>query len=297
MSVTSIINYTNKQYKEFRTLLEDLFPTPKFGSKDSIKVEPITKNFALIGSAFDYLLRFTLEKRFKGFVYGSPWVAETALNRFKGSSIVTNFNPIDMDIDAFMQLQEKQEELNQFVNSKFKECKKLYDDYVNSNINVSDALLEACLFFGILDLYVRTIRFDNEIITKPTSFDDIKDLRLLLENCNLDYFTPKKKIVLNPTFGEGSVLVGGADADLIIDNTLIDIKVTKDLKITRQIYNQLICYYLIYLIGGVEKHEDVRIENLGIYFARYNSLWTIPIKEVGSKEHFEEAIIRLKTKK
>lgn len=63
MSVTSILNYSNKQFKDFRTLLEELFPIPKFESGANIKVEPVTKNYGLIGTAFDYLLRFSLEKK------------------------------------------------------------------------------------------------------------------------------------------------------------------------------------------------------------------------------------------
>lgn len=126
-------------------------------------------------------------------------------------------------------------------------------------------------------------------------------LRLLIiyisKHCNLNLFSPKKKIILNPTFGEGSTLVGGADADLIIDNTLIDIKTTKDLKISRPIFNQLIGYYLIYLIGGIDNHKDVNIENLGIYFSRYNVLWTISTKEIGNQEDFNKAIMLLKSKR
>jgi hypothetical protein len=110
----------------------------------------------------------------------------------------------------------------------------------------------------------------------------------------LDLFKPREKIILNPTFGKGSKLVGGADADLIIDNTLVDIKTTKEQKITRPIFNQLIGYYLIYLIGGIDNHENVRIDNLGLYFSRYNTLWTIPVKEIGSDDKFNMAVNKLK---
>lgn len=42
-------------------------------------------------------------------------------------------------------------------------------------------------------------------------------------------FRAKRTCVLNPTFGAASELVGAADGDLILDGTLIDVKVNKNL--------------------------------------------------------------------
>jgi hypothetical protein len=90
-------------------------------------------------------------------------------------------------------------------------------------------------------------------------------------------------------------LVGGADADLVIDSTLIDVKTTIELKLTRQYYNQLICYYMLYLIGGMDNHSDLKLDRLGIYFSRYDYLWTFPIGQVGNEQDFEKAISGLKS--
>ena len=92
-------------------------------------------------------------------------------------------------------------------------------------------------------------------------------------------FKAKKIIVLNPTFGEGSRIVGGADADIIIDNTLIDIKTTMNLKLRREWFHQIIGYYILSRIGGIDgvspKHK---INKLGFYFSRYGELYTITVK-------------------
>lgn len=296
MSLTSILNYNNEQYKEFRALLEELFPLPQFVGETSIKVEPITKNYTLIGTAFDYLIQFALEKKFKGLVCGNKWIAESALRYFQSSQVIGKIRK--MDFDTILEIQQQQEECNKLVNEKFNRCKALYNEYISTSIDVSDELLEASLFLGRLDLVFWTGLFNsNKINLNPEKPDNIKDLRLLLGNCDLDLFTPKKKIILNPSFGKGSMLAGGVDAYLIVDNTLIVVKVTKEQKVTRQIYNQVIGCYLLYLIGGVDKHKDVRIENLGIYFARYSSLWTTRIDEVGSKENFKMAVLKLKRRK
>jgi hypothetical protein len=83
-------------------------------------------------------------------------------------------------------------------------------------------------------------------------------------------------------------MVKGADADLILDNVLIDIKVTKHLKLEREHLNQIIGYYILSLIGGVnENPHDKPIDTIGIYFARYGALWVVPVKELGTAAQFE----------
>lgn len=50
----------------------------------------------------------------------------------------------------------------------------------------------------------------------------------------------RQRATLNPTFGEASALVGGADADFVIDHTLVDIKTTKYPELKREIPHQLV---------------------------------------------------------
>jgi hypothetical protein len=295
MSLTSILSYNNKQFIDFRALLEELFPTPKFVGEGSIKVEPQTKNYGLIGIAFDYLLRFSLEKKYKSLVHARPWVAENALQFFIEGGFTHFGNPDDIDFDNIDTLMEGKNKVNKRINSKFENCKTIYKEFINNQIDINDDLLEVSLFLSRLDLIARD-PFKNELRFDPENAQDLSDLRQLLQNCNLDLFCPKEKIILNPTFGKGSQLVGGADADLIVDSTLIDIKTTKEQKITRPIFNQLIGYYLLYLIGGIDNHIDSKIEKIGLHFSRYNYLWTLPIKKIGSEDDFNKAVIKLKSK-
>src|SRR5690606_2971587 len=119
--------------------------------------------------------------------------------------------------------------------------------------------------------------------------EDINQLRAILSLVDKNNFTAKQKCYFNPTFGEGSMLVGGADADLIIDNTLIDIKATKHLKLERAHLNQVLGYYILSLIGGVNDNPNDRpIENIGLYFARHGELWILPVQKFGDKRKFEE---------
>ncbi len=111
--------------------------------------------------------------------------------------------------------------------------------------------------------------------------EDVADLRNLISIVNLDTFKAKELCVLNPTFGEASKLVGGADADLVIDNMLIDIKTTKSPKLTRDHFNQLLGYYVLLKIGGVDNVPNTpTIESIGIYYSRHAELVPIPIRNV-----------------
>ena len=62
--------------KEVRARLREAFPKPKFSRKAEIIAEPQTKNYGMIGTAFDYLLRFFIEaNNDTSRVISTPWAA------------------------------------------------------------------------------------------------------------------------------------------------------------------------------------------------------------------------------
>ena len=101
--------------------------------------------------------------------------------------------------------------------------------------------------------------------------------------CLLDLFDPtsllhpKSLIVLNPTFTL-SPNVGGAYADLIVDDRLIDFKTSKRPEVTKGHLLQLIGYKALADLGGVEVGDQISkiaVSSIEIYFAR----WVIPPKK------------------
>lgn len=235
-------------------------------------------------------------------MFAGKWVAESALSHFKrktnGVLVSGNFvNTLgDEELREYFESRQKKEEMQRKrVPEKFKECQDVYSRFINSKLKHKDQLIESTLFLARLDNVHRAGPTMKEYITfLPEDQLNITDLKQLESICDFSIFKPKKKLVLNPTFGAGSRLVGGADADLIVDDTLIDVKVTKELKLTRPYLNQILGYYLLYLIGGVDRHKDVEIKNIGIYFARHNVLWKVKIEELGDKKLFKMAADFLK---
>jgi hypothetical protein len=103
-----------------------------------------------------------------------------------------------------------------------------------------------------------------------------------------EYFKSRKICILNPTFGKASRLVGGADCDLVIDDAIIDIKTTKKLDLTRNYFDQLIGYYILYTIGNIDgMPTDCKVKRLGIYFSRYAYLLFIDVLDVIKENFFD----------
>ncbi len=207
----------------------------------------------MIGTAFDYLLRFVIETK-NNQAKTQQWVAEAAVEHTKGSRDFKHCNSVLVEATEY------------------------YDAYIKTK-KLDDNTIKAALLLAQLDPIFRAGIIDPNIgrIEK----DDIEDMRNLIKSTNLDIFKAKKVCLLNPTFGVGSMLVGGADADMVIDDTIIDIKTVKDFKLDRRYYNQLIGYYILSKIGGIDGYgKGLKINNLAIYFSRYATFVNFKISDV-----------------
>ena len=97
--------------------------------------------------------------------------------------------------------------------------------------------------------------------------------------------------LLNPSFGEGSKLVGGADADFIINDMIVDIKTTMKLQQKRDHINQLLGYYILHEISGAGEYTPkLKITKIGVYFSRFAYLHVLDLDEIISKKSFPNFI-------
>jgi hypothetical protein len=156
--------------------------------------------------------------------------------------------------------------------------------YLKSGV-VMDELLVAALRLAYLDV-ARRVGPDSVNWARLKSPDpkDAEDLRTLLALAEKQPLFKKSRLcALNPTFGAASKLVH-ADADLVVDGCLIDIKNTKYPRLDPRDFYQLIGYYLLYGFDGIHcsdskttRHE---INSLAIYFSRFGYLWKFSVDEV-----------------
>ncbi|HEU5378838.1 MAG TPA: hypothetical protein VFV38_25725, partial [Ktedonobacteraceae bacterium] len=77
--------------------------------------------------------------------------------------------------------------------------------------------------------------------------------------------------LLNPTFA-GSTDVGGADADMIVDGCLIDIKTTKQSKVDPRWLRQLAGYLLL------DYRDEYHLHSVGLYLARHGVFLSWPVE-------------------
>ena len=252
MSLTSFL-----ENPILRARFREEFCKPEFQYRGSrIKAPPLTKSHGLVGTAFDYLLRFYVQKLNPCTEKATGWIAEEALLCLEEND------------PAFRK-----------ASRMFAKAKERYEGFMASRRQrPTRELAEAAVRLAYLDVIFRAGVVDPNAFRKipPSVLDDVEALLRLVK---AEDFRAKRRCVLNPNFGSGSAIVGGADADLIIDDTLIDIKCIKRLAFDRRLFNQLIGYYVLSCIGEVNGCQPGTIKFVGVYYARYGILQRIRVSE------------------
>jgi len=249
MSLTSLI----KNDKELREKIRTTFSRPKLEKNKPLLVEPCTKRHSLVGTAFDYLFRFYLERINKVGNKSKIWVAEKTTFSLNGE-----VHDIGIDIvDNVKKLQKK-----------FMKTGELSTDLIRQTLRMS-----------YLDPVFRS-GSGVDYIGEDADAGDIEDIKKQFELIDESLFRAKNICLLNPTFGKASKLVGGADADLLIDDKLIDIKTTKKLELKLADYCQVIGYLILHKISGIDERKEIEINKLGIYYSRYGYLFSFNIQDI-----------------
>jgi len=280
--------FTGKDFQELRDKLKAVFPRPQIELRGTLLAPPLSGlNYSVIGQAFDYLLRFLLEHRYQSIINSSDgWVADTAFNRLNDSYEKSSADIIEVGTKRDVKI--NRVEFLTMLKDEYSASKENYERFIKDGI-LNESLMRSALFLARLDIFVRSGIVDANIGNE--SQPDIQDLTQIVSLVRDEDFKAEHRCILNPDFGEGSQLVGGADADLIIDDTLIEIKTSKILDVEREFLNQLIGYYILSLIGGVNDDKNLKpIKNIAIYFARHAVLWKIPIAEMAD----EKAVLEFK---
>lgn len=274
MSLTSFLK--NRDVKErFR----QEFNMPKLATERELLAPPLSNRYSLVGTAFDYLMRFYL-KWLNPDAVTSQWVAELVL--------ATPLSPLLQDVVINGKSGEiisfRETELTKRARWIIERAKADYADYLLLG-QITDQLIESALRLAQLDPIFRAGVVDENL--GDVHKEDVDDLRRLISLVEPQLFKASRLCLLNPTFGEASRLVGGADADLVIDDAIVDIKTTKNLRLARDHFNQLIGYFVLHEIAGVGGLiPKPKIMRVGIYFSRHAFLYMFDLQDVIHSETF-----------
>lgn len=264
MSLTSFL-----KLPDVRQRFSDELAIPRLPDGKKILAAPLSNRYSLVGTAFDYLLRFHLQ-RLNNHAICRSWVAETALASLDQVDFGGTY---DLDRRKWLPSQQLRKTQRLFVAAKLAHAR-----FIKSG-RLTDDLLKACVLLAKLDVVHRAGYLDPRM--GHAAKRDLKDLKHLIEIVPWQQFRSKQLCILNPTFGKASLLLDGADADLVLDDTLVEIKAQKLFKLQPEHLFQLVGYLLLNrlgLIDGLKKRP--RISKLGVYFARYAELHTFDVGDI-----------------
>jgi hypothetical protein len=258
---------------DIRARFAEELPKPKVTVRGDCIAPPRSTRYSLIGTAFDYLLRFYIQ-RINPHAKEGPWIAEHGLHMLEVRT--TSSMVYDIDADK-LSAPDDDGPLN--VGRKIlKRAKAARERYLSSG-RVVDSLLRDVIGLAQLDVVFRCGYVDENLGVADQ--EDIRDLRRLISLVRPAQFKTRRVCLLNPNFGIGSRLVGGADADVLLGETLLDIKTTKRVQFTREHFNQLFGYLALHEIWGINGlKRKPRIARIGVYFSRYGHMQVLNVAEI-----------------
>jgi hypothetical protein len=238
---------------------------PKGKLDKPLLAPPLTLNYQLVGIAFDYLLRFYLERLNVG-SKTSLWAAEEG---------VILLDPLEESSDKYKR-----------AKSLLDGARNLYQSFIQDGV-FTDELISAALCLAYLEGTRRSGVFNEADIVIDER--DIADLRQLLSLVRQQEFASRKACYLNPTFGTTR-----SNADLIIDEKVIEIKTIKNLVLDRRHLHQLVQYYILLSLEGIDVErkrpinyfeEVCEVNQICIYFSRYGYLHVMKIADLINPEN------------
>ncbi len=283
MSLTSLL-----ARKDVRAKFAETFRMPSVRKCSTRLLVPcLSKHYSLVGTAFDYLLRFELERINGRRCVVRDWVALFALLKVREYRLLFRSDALDwlyQTVGEIVFAAEKERLLflrsGRLTTGVLRACLNLASvDPIQRSKSLSDFL------GGYPEVKLRTLRIAQTPTSKLSREDklSVKEMRMLIGAFRRESgrFGAKQGCALNPTFGMASSLVGGGDADILLDDVLIDIKTTPDPRLKRSYLNQLVGYYILNRIGGTDGlRRKPTMRHLGVYFSRYAELLTFPVREV-----------------
>lgn len=310
---------------DVKQIVKPLRPKPPRRISAALRVEPRSKRYIVVGTAFDYLLRFELQRRAPHATV-ERWVADSApemiwqdpqwiehpsphysptepewwfrrhpvhgyLTQWRGVNGVVQYMDgqyVYLDPDggepktgsrlSEVVGDEKEKAIRaRNVVEKAKSAVSAYAVQKSPTILEQVDVAAHSIRLAKLDNVVRGRRLDATF--EEAANEDVDDLLAMLGIVTFDTLLHREVLLLNPTFGKASRLVGGADADLIAGDLLVDFKVTKEAEMNVDWLDQLLGYYFLVRHQRMLDPSFPEIKRLGLYFGRHGYLWERDVSE------------------
>lgn len=258
------LSYLTKNDEEFKNIADGISRPEVTIGEPSIKPKSdyTVQEYSIIGTAYDYLVRFEIERQNKC-AESEGLVAETARHRYEDSSQIIKY--LDNSI----------REYEHYVS---KECDKIP---IESSIDL--AKIDQLVRPGDSKEWVKRYLGVYEDSMKSELYELIEETPEWMMNAT-DY------ALLNPVVGIPRIK---ADADLIIDNKLIDLKTTINPRFKVLYWRQLVGY-LALIDVHIDRNDLIqgvgisKIDKIGIYFSRNSQIREFDASRIYDDRRFRE---------
>lgn len=291
MSLTTILRGRNEKERKFQIIIKKIQPD-KSEFKTLSNKAPFSDDFTLkapnrlkiredamiVGITFDYLARFRIAQKIENDE------KDTCYRRIVAENFFWRFSLGDYR--------------NRLMR-KFEEGIECVIKFIYSSQSISKDLIHYAYFFGRLEQCWRCGRLiDNidELLYPPSKEieDDLINLMSVFDDSFLNKVVEiNSNVIFNPSFGNCSSVVRGADGDIFIDGVLYDFKTTKYNSYNSKDIQQIISYYLFNRINikfydtsssfVSHDYDRTNIERISIYLARYGEINYLDIKSINSE--------------
>ncbi|EHL05505.1 hypothetical protein HMPREF0322_03855 [Desulfitobacterium hafniense DP7] len=247
-----------------------------------------------IGTAFDYVVRALLAEKIGSVNSEKELIAEKGLKLFPNVIDVPIFPTGDFIIDnerllGCKKVSKNLKEVLDFLQNRLSKALSHRKKFINKECSLNQVISDS-IFLAKLDETFRTKSIhvadyffqetegktyfsQRRTITDQDMVDNISQLAEVF--CVFLETVSWRDLSLNPTFGEYSAIVGGADADFIADNCVVDLKTSSKLDYKGDDFAQVLGYAVMARMAGYE------IQQVAIYYARYGFYASLDLATLG----------------
>jgi len=249
--------------------------------------------------AFDYVFRFYLKRLYPDAVV-SQWICEKVLGSSLRSAIsrryaevvrVPSGTPVRYEEEwSLGGEQEDWEEhikdpdnsfiadVHSIAEKQVAEARERYEQYLASGVADTE-FFRSIQHIAKLDLVWRAGKLFHDIESSDDQVtEDLQNLLVLLDESK---FSNHKHCILNPDLSGAVPAIRNADADVMFDDSIIEIKTTAKNSLAKAVFHQLIGYFILLNVDEKQRYNKVvEVQEIGIYFSRYAEFITFPLRDL-----------------
>ncbi|MGG5757950.1 hypothetical protein ACQ3VF_19450 [Bacillus toyonensis] len=295
MSLTSMLEGLKKNEKQFQYIIKKVTP-----NRDDFQT--LSGNVAF-SNEYDMLVPYALDNPYNSIILGTAfdYIARLMIARVATNNREDFFTELaaEKGLDEIKRLRGEEDNISVRLENFYNKAVNLMRDFVEGGSDIQ-TMIRVSNFSANLEWVYRNHKLPEDIrksLFSHPSEDIAKELEEMCKVFEEKFLIPEivhkeSKVVYNPNFGLASMIVDGADGDIIIDGVLYDFKTGKPFAYSWVNAAQLIGYYflndisLIAMELGYES-SSFDIEKVALYKARYGEIEYFDLKNNNAERNTE----------